>query len=34
MLQEGEIDNRQHTGILSYSLSMNVKKGQPCWEKE
>jgi len=33
MLQEGEIDHRQHTGIHSNSLNMNVKRGQRCWGK-
>ena len=33
MLQDGEIDNRQHTRIHSDLLHMNVKKGSTIVEK-
>jgi len=33
MLQDGKIDHGQHTGIHSYSLHMNVKRGQHYWGK-
>ena len=33
MLQDGEIDHRQHNGIHSNTLHMNVKRGPHWWEK-
>ena len=33
MLQDGEIDHRQHTGFHSDSLHMNVKKDSTVGEK-